>query len=151
MPQLDHLFYRGVKWGEKPLFTTQLSYKPIEKCKYDSKYQRVNRPAESRFYCSNSYQAPFYELDALPGEFLTISHWKVCKEFIVTNVGYSTTVFKKLNSVRNITLSEKEKNLIHARNFANKNIHDFFAQSFAEIVSKDVDYRYKLPVAIAEV
>lgn len=140
------ILYRGVPWSEKPAFRSQLSYPPPEVI---ISHQRVNRPHMPMFYCSVAREAPFFELGLKPGDHLAVSKWRVNKRILVSNVGYTDEVFKKLGSMRHAT-PWWQSNHPMIPSATNSLIANFFATEFAQVVNSDEDHLYKMSIAIAE-
>lgn len=140
------VLYRGISWSEKPQFRTQLSYPPCEAIKT---LQRVNRQHKPMFYCSASREAPIFELGLKPGNYLAISKWLVNQRILVSNIGYSDEVFRKLGSARQAS-PWWQFDLPQTRLTANSLIANFMASEFARVVNPGEEHLYKLPIAIAE-
>lgn len=138
--------YRGVKWAEKPTSTSQLTYPPAD-CVMG--FQRANRPGQSIFYCSTSPGVPIHELCKVDGELIAISKWKVRKKFLVNHIGYSEEVLARYGRQRS-GLGWCEEVHDDQRTDVNRFIGDFLADQFAREIPPNENYRYKWPLALAE-
>lgn len=135
--------FRGVKCVEKPSNVSQITY---PNSKIIKKYQRVNRPGNATFYSSNAREAPFFELDMKPNEYIAISRWGISEKIIVNNVGYHQESFSQLDSNRGVpTFGEGYKPTT-----SDLIVNKYFANEFTKIVPEGEEHLYKISVAISE-
>ena len=90
--------YRGVAWPSKPTKICDLHHPPI---KAVTTHGRANRLGTSLFYCSTGYQAPFFEVDLKPNDFIALSIWETKEKIFLNSTGDKDFVLKKLGSNRN--------------------------------------------------
>ena len=135
--------FRGVKCVEKPSNVSQITY---PNSKIIKKYQRVNRPGNATFYSSIAREAPFYELDMNPNEFIAISRWGILEKIVVNNVGYHQDSFKQLGSNREAPIFGEGYKPTTSDLIVNK----YFANEFAKVVPEGGEHLYKISVAISE-
>jgi hypothetical protein len=140
--------FRAVRRTDRPTEVGQLSYPPPILV---SNYGRANRPNQSRFYASVSRAAVFFELRARPGDHLAVSKWRVKRDILVNNVGFSNSVwdlYKTSRKERNPSwVSQISTELLSP---GNRLVHDFLARIFSAQVTDGAEYQYKLSVAVAE-
>jgi|GEM_PF-2399175 len=141
------LFHRGVilKPEEKrPDIIGRVSY---AEPKYVTKYGRVNREGEPRFYASNSRATTLYEIGASPGQYIVISRWSLKESLIAVNIGYIQEVFNCHNSNRNLKdIWWHRSNLSEINNV----LQNFFSKEFSKHVPDGEEHLYKISIAIAE-
>ncbi len=138
--------YRGVKWDDKPQKLCKLTYPPKDGI---NKYHRAGRPGQPIFYCSSSWQAPFYEKGVKSGDRLALSTWITTAPLIVNHAGYDAEVLKDLGSSRDST---SLGNADDQEEYSQVNIvlDRFLSKEFARNVPEGQEYLYKLSIAIAE-
>jgi hypothetical protein len=140
-------FYRAVV-----LKSDEIQPKRVSRISYPSpvhikKYQRANRIASPRFYCSAHRPTTLSEIDVSPGNYIVISRWDLREPLFAPNIGYTNRVFEKYNSQR----TEKDIWWLRQDNSkVNQLIHDFFSDAFSEKVSNGQEYKYKISIAISE-
>jgi len=142
----EQKFYRGVKLGFKPERISQISYPPAE---IVTRFQRVNRPNEPKFYCSVSREAPFFELRCGAGDYVTISRWRMIKQFFVNTVGYSQTALAARGTSRK-ELPQWTRHHAATASPSNRMLNEFLSHEFSRDVPDGCENQYKLSVAIAE-
>jgi hypothetical protein len=138
--------YRGVTRQDKPQKVAEIGYPPAHKIR---RFGRVNRPRQSRFYCSIGSPVTFFELGVKSGDYVALSQWKLREPLLVNNAGFSPSTFARLNSNRSDTpkwqIDEPVENTAAAQL-----VHEFFCEEFCQIVEDDADHKYKVSVAISE-
>jgi len=75
--------YRGRVCNEKLNNTKYITYPPA---KLITKYQRVNRPGQSVFYCCAGRRVPFFECFVKAGDKFILSQWKTVSKLLVNNI-----------------------------------------------------------------
>lgn len=145
--------YRGIKYETRPDHIGFLTYPK----KQFAKQNRASREGESMFYCSTLRDVPFYELNVKVGDRLVLSRWKLMKNLLVNHVGYTKSMFDKLESNRQIpdwAVNDKgNKSIEYSNNFFNENnlrVRDFLTRTFCQEISENDYDLYKLTIAIAE-
>jgi len=138
--------YRGVKCKNKSQIMHQLTYPPAGKI---IRYHRAGRPGQPLFYCSSTWQAPFYEIRVNKEDRLALSTWITKAPLLVNHTGYDSEVLKALGS------SRKSTTLVNADDQEKYSqvdvlISRFLSEEFARNVLKGQEYLYKLSIAIAE-
>ena len=162
-------FYRGRKFDDKfkkksEITLADLIYPPAK----IAKLGRVNRECQSIFYCATSKEALFFEIPKLiAGDELVITFWKLTKQTIVNNIGYTNEVFERLGAKRPcpqwntsapnspsavISIPENDsfqlwKTLPHDVNFE---LRRQFSEYFMCDVGEAESAKYKLTTAIGE-
>lgn len=138
--------FRGVKRLNRPVHVSEIGYPPASKI---STFGRVNRPGQTRFYCSVGSPVPFFELGVQSGDFVALSQWRIKQPLLVTNAGFSPEAFARLNSTRvgapHWQLAKPTSNTPDG-----ETVHRFFCDEFCRIVPVGAEYQYKLAVAVAE-
>jgi len=128
--------YRGRVCNEKPNNLKDMTYPPA---KLITKYQRVNRPGQSIFYCCAGRRVPFFECFVKTGDKFILSQWKTVSRLFVNNIGYSNDNIMGLQPKSSDEL--KEANIL---------IRNFIDEEFTKIVSEGKEYLYKISIALAE-
>jgi len=128
--------YRGRVCNEKPNNIKDMTYPPA---KLITKYQRVNRPGQSIFYCCAGRRVPFFECFVKTGDKFILSQWKTVSRLFVNNIGYSNDNIMGLQPKSSDEL--KEANIL---------IRNFIDEEFTKIVSEGKEYLYKISIALAE-
>ncbi len=139
--------YRGIKWHDKPLLFSNISYPP----KDFAKAGRANRDGNPIFYCTGDKVSVFKELGIQPGDRLVLSRWVCTKDIMLNQVGFTDEAFKMLNSDRSHPEALLTTN--HAVRLAPTNIlkHNALARWFCQRISDDTSEIYKLTMAITEI
>jgi len=128
--------YRGRICNEKLNNIKDITYPPA---KLITKYQRVNRPGQSVFYCCADRRVPFSECFAKTGDKFVLSRWKTVSRLLVNNIGYLNNNIMGLQSK---SLDElKEANIL---------IRNFIDEEFTKNVNEGEEYLYKITIALAE-
>ena len=128
--------YRGRACNEKLNNIEDITYPPA---KLNTKYQRVNRPGQSVFYCCADRRVPFSECFAKTGDKFILSRWKTVSRLLVNNIGYLNG---NIMGLQPKSLDElKEANIL---------IRKFIDVEFTKIVDKGEEYLYKITIALAE-
>jgi len=128
--------YRGRVCNEKLNNIKDLTYPPA---KLITKYQRVNRPGQSVFYCCASQRVPFFECFVKTGDKFILSQWKTVSRLLVNNIGYLND---NIMGLQPKSLDElKEANIL---------IRNFIDEEFTKNVDKGEEYLYKISIALAE-
>lgn len=138
--------YRGIRWDARPSNVSQLTYPSPHRIKA---FQRANRPGESLFYCSNLRSVPLFELDVKPGHCIALSKWRIDREMIVSNAGYTHKLFDKFLTDRSCpewvkhdsSFIEPEQNVL---------VNQYLSEVFTEVISPGDEAKYKVTTAIAE-
>ncbi len=96
----NSFFYRGrfFNTGFKktdPIKISDLSYR-----KTGVPAGRANRENSPVFYCSDVKEIVFYELNVSEGAEFILSNWQNTATLIVSNIGYTESVFKGMGSTR---------------------------------------------------
>lgn len=139
--------YRAVKWAERPSYVHQISYPPAERV---SKYGRVNRPGQPIFYGSIGWNAPLFELRLKPGDQIALSRWAITRKLVVNNIGYTDSVFQRLQSDRNAKQSWRPRGRSESSP-SNRLRESFFSTEFTQEVSDDETHKYKISAGIADI
>jgi hypothetical protein len=143
-----HLFYRAVRCEPRPDTIRRISYPPAEMV---TTFQRVNRAAEPRFYCSVSAPAVFYELHAQQGEFFALSKWELLEPLWLHNLGYHPQALVRMGAQRdNITMRQPVTHSIPNEPKRNRKLRHQLSLAFTADVPLGKEYRYKLSIAINE-
>lgn len=122
--------------NEKPNNIKDITYPPA---KLITKYQRVNRPGQSVFYCCAGRRVPFFECFVKTGDKFILSQWKTVSRLLVNNIGYLND---NIMGLQPKSLDElKEANIL---------IRNFIDEEFTKIVDKGKEYLYKITIALAE-
>ena len=141
-----HLFYRAVRCEPRPDTIRRISYPPAEMV---TTFQRVNRAAEPRFYCSVSAPAVFYELHAKQGEFFALSKWELVEPLWLHNLGYHPLALVRMGAQRdNITMRQPVTHSIPNEPKGNRKLRHQLSLAFTADVPPGKEYRYKLSIAI---
>jgi len=128
--------YRGRVCNEKPNNIEDITYPPA---KLITKYQRVNRPRQSVFYCCAGRRVPFFECFVKTGDKFILSQWKTISRLLVNNIGYLND---NIMGLQPKSLDElKEANIL---------IRNFIDEEFTKNVNKGEEYLYKITIALAE-
>ena len=128
--------YRGRVCNEKPNKIEDITYPPA---KLITKYQRVNRPGQSVFYCCAGRRVPFFECFVKTGDKFILSQWKTISRLLVNNIGYLND---NIMGLQPKSLDElKEANIL---------IRNFIDEEFTKNVNKGEEYLYKITIALAE-
>ena len=128
--------YRGRVCNEKLNNTKYITYPPA---KLITKYQRVNRPGQSVFYCCAGRRVPFFECFVKTGDKLILSQWKTVSRLLVNNIGYLND---NIMGLQPKSLDElKEANIL---------IRNFIDEEFTKNVNEGEEYLYKITIALAE-
>ena len=138
--------FRGVPWKEKTTNISQLTYPPASSV---TKFQRANRPGEPRFYCSIAREAPFFELNVIPGTHIAVSKWRLREKLWVNNVGYTVDTFNRLNSTR-ASMPWWQSSAGVTERPVTKLIHQFLSEQFTREIPDGSEHLYKISIAIAE-
>jgi hypothetical protein len=128
--------YRGRVCNKKPNNIEDVTYPPA---KLITKYQRVNRPGQSVFYCCAGRRVPFFECFVKTGDKFILSQWKTVSRLFVNNIGYLNDNIMGLQPKSSDEL--KEANIL---------IRNFIDEEFTKIVSEGKEYLYKISIALAE-
>lgn len=128
--------YRGRVCNEKPNNIEDITYPPA---KLITKYQRVNRPGQSVFYCCAGRHVPFFECFVKTGDKFIFSQWKTVSRLLVNNIGYLNDNIMGLQPKSSDEL--KKANIL---------IRNFIDEEFTKIVDKGEEYLYKISIALAE-
>jgi hypothetical protein len=141
---VSNLLYRGVRWMERPRYTHQLSYPPIERAGLG----RANRPGQPMFYGSRGAAPVFYELGVKAGDRIALSEWKVAESFWFHNVGYHEAGLQKLGAgpLGRTALTHPIPN----ESRFNRKLRRKLSLAFTELIESGNEYRYKQTVAITE-
>lgn len=128
--------YRGRICNEKLNNIKDITYPPA---KLITKYQRVNRPGQSVFYCCADRRVPFSECFAKTGDKFVLSQWKTVSRLLVNNIGYLNN---NIMGLQPKSLDElKEANIL---------IRNFIDEEFTKNVNEGEEYLYKITIALAE-
>lgn len=128
--------YRGRVCNEKLNNIKDITYPPA---KLITKYQRVNRPGQSVFYCCAGRRVPFFECFVKTGDKFILSQWKTVSRLLVNNIGYLND---NIMGLQPKSLDElKEANIL---------IRNFIDEEFTKIVSEGKEHLYKISIALAE-
>ena len=128
--------YRGRVCNEKPNNIKDITY---PHAKLITKYQRVNRPGQSVFYCCAGRRVPFFECFVKTGDKFILSQWKTISRLLVNNIGYLND---NIMGLQPKSLGElKEANIL---------IRNFIDEEFTKNVNKGEEYLYKITIALAE-
>ncbi len=128
--------YRGRVCNEKPNNIKDMTYPPA---KLITKYQRVNRPGQSVFYCCADRRVPFSECFAKTGDRFILSRWKTVSRLFVNNIGYLND---NIMGLQPKSLDELKE--------ANRLIRNFIDEEFTKNVNEGEEYLYKITIALAE-
>jgi hypothetical protein len=139
--------YRAVKYDGIPDNIAKLKYPP----KAIARNNRASREGYSVFYSSTFMNAPFFEVDAKPGDTLVLSKWKTLEPLMVNNIGYTSTAFSKLGSSRQNPNFGALNDITQTPSW-NSLVDEFLDSEFSKIVpsGKEHEHLYKLSIAIAE-
>ena len=77
-------FYRGVRFGSKPMTTNELQYPPKNLV---TDFQRCNPPEKPMFYCSLSPLVVYKELNVVKGDVIYLSRWSIKNNFSFIPIG----------------------------------------------------------------
>lgn len=128
--------YRGRVCNEKLNNIEDITYPPA---KLITKYQRVNRPGQSVFYCCAGRRVPFFECFVETGDKFILSQWKTVSRLLVNNIGYLND---NIMGLQPKSLDElKEANIL---------IRNFIDEEFTKNVNEGEEYLYKNTIALAE-
>ena len=128
--------YRGRVCNEKLNNIEDITYPPA---KLITKYQRVNRPGQSVFYCCAGRRVPFFECFVKTGDKFILSQWKTVSRLLVNNIGYLND---NIMGLQPKSLDElKEANIL---------IRNFIDEEFTKNVNEGEEYLYKNTIALAE-
>jgi len=134
--ELGLKLYRGRICNEKLNNIKDITYPPA---KLITKYQRVNRPGQSVFYCCADRRVPFSECFAKTGDKFVLSRWKTVSRLLVNNIGYLNN---NIMGLQPKSLDElKEANIL---------IRNFIDEEFTKNVNEGEEYLYKITIALAE-
>lgn len=128
--------YRGRVCNEKLNNIKDITYPPA---KLITKYQRVNRPGQSIFYCCAARRVPFFECFVKTGDKFILSQWKTVSKLLVNNIGYLNG---NIMGLQPKSLDELKK--------ANILIRNFIDEEFTKNVNEGEEYLYKITIALAE-
>lgn len=128
--------YRGRACNEKLNNTKYITYPPA---KLITKYQRVNRPGQSVFYCCAGRRVPFFECFVKTGDKFILSQWKTISRLLVNNIGYLND---NIMGLQPKSLDELKE--------ANRLIRNFIDEEFTKNVNEGEEYLYKITIALAE-
>jgi hypothetical protein len=110
--------------------------------------QRANRAHQPLLYCSVGREPLFFELQAKAGSTLAIVHYKTTRTLVVSRVGFSDTVFSRLNSTRSVP---DYGQIGHGEwSKARHTVDSFLAEAFTQQNTSDKPSKYALSTAIAE-
>jgi hypothetical protein len=142
---VSNLLYRGVPWPERPRFTHQLSYPPIDLARLG----RANRPGQPMFYGSQGAMPIFYELRAKAGDRIALSEWKVSESFWLHNLGYHEAALQRLGGGSAPPRAALSHPIPNESKF-NRKLRRKLSLAFTELIGSENEYRYKQTVAITE-
>ena len=134
--ELGLKLYRGRICSEKPKNIKDITYPPA---KLITKYQRINRPGQSVFYCCADRRVPFSECFVKTGDKFILSRWKTVSRLLVNNIGYLND---NIMGLQPKSLDElKEANIL---------IRNFIDEEFTKNVNEGEEFLYKITIALAE-
>jgi len=128
--------YRGRVCNEKLYNIKDITY---PSAKLITKYQRVNRPGQSVFYCCAGRRVPFFECFVKTGDKFILSQWKTVSRLLVNNIGYLND---NIMGLQPKSLDELKE--------ANRLIRNFIDEEFTKNVNEGEEYLYKITIALAE-
>ncbi len=148
-PQLfpPKLFYRGIRYVNKPTEFHNLIYPPTEKAVIN----RVNAKGESLFYCSDDHDTIFHELSIKEGERIIMTKWLSIKPILCAIVGYAKQSFSNLTALRPNPHNQKHFLHIIGDIIENEKLEELFSEVFCQKVNDDNQSHYKVSIALARV
>lgn len=138
--------YRARIPDEKPMQVSDLSYPPKQKV---NEFGRANRPHNPIFYASSGGAAAVFEKNPAPGDRVAILKWRIKEKILLSKIGYSDEVLKRLKSSRDMD-DIPEGLSPESESPGNSIMRDFLADVFTRRIPEDQKHRHKLTAAISE-
>jgi hypothetical protein len=120
------VLYRGVIYPQRPLQTRLLGAPPSEMVK---DFQRCNGPNNPKFYCSVFRSTVFHEINAVAGDVVYLSTWRIKKKF-------GTRVIQNRRN--------------HNADVLSNAINTFTESVFKRNIDRAFSFQYKLSAAFAD-
>jgi hypothetical protein len=140
-----YALYRGICYDERPIKVGQLSYNiDVDSIKT---LGRCNDIGQTVFYSCNRMEGVFEEIGT-EARVIYVAVWRVNQELRLNNVAYTENVTRVLASGRELSLKHHRGDPNNIMGGTNEVALNFLSDSFIGIVSKNENYKYKLPVAI---
>jgi len=141
-------FFHGVKCDERPANICRISFPPQDKV---TRYGRVNRCHQSRFYASTVEPVLFYELHAQQGDCIAVSEWELLEPLWMFNLGFHPEALRGLGAQeQDIFLRYPVTHAIPNETRHNDKLRKQISRAFTEDVRDGQEYRYKQSIAIIE-
>jgi hypothetical protein len=136
--------YRGRR-TDRPETLKDLLYPPAHK----TPIGRANRASQPVLYCSTARAGALCEVEPNAGDIVAITRLKTTQPLLVNHVGYARRAFEVLGSSRAIPSWSGEPVKVPALP-GMKELHDYLATTFAQVIPLSESHRYKLTIALAE-
>lgn len=141
-----NMFYRGVRWSQRPQNVSELSYPPAN---IVTKLTRVAREHVEIFYASSAPPSVFFEIRAKPGDRVALSQWRAREPLWMHNLGYHPGALHRMG-VRELGARSVFANPIPNETKANERLRRRMSLAFTEDVMPGMEYRYNQSIAINE-
>ena len=142
-----NLFYRGVVCDFLPKTISRIKQPPPSLV---TKQGRLNRVAQSMFYASCGAPAVYYEIHSKVGNHIVVSTWELREPAFLHNLGFHPKSMRRIGGgsawPRGVFADP-----VPNETKRNAKLREQLSEAFTEDVSKDQEWRYKLPIAINEV
>lgn len=118
--------------------------------KLGSDLGRCNIAGQSIFYAANSPVPLPLEIDAKPGEVLTVGYWRSTRKLLLSQFGFSDEIRARLGT-QLPTTAKGNWSSIEQIDSQLAQCYAYFMEAFTEVVSEDRQHHYKLTAAFAEI
>ena len=145
--QNREFFYRGVVCDFLPKTISRIKQPPPSLV---TKQGRLNRVAQSMFYASCGAPAVYYEIHSKVGNHIVVSTWELREPAFLHNLGFHPKSMRRIGGDRPGRV-ESFADPVPNETKRNAKLREQLSEAFTEDVSKDQEWRYKLPIAINEV
>jgi hypothetical protein len=140
-----NLFFRGVRWTDRPKTIDQLSNPPADK----TSSGRCNREGQSKFYASCGAPPVFYEIHAKQGNRVALSQWKLTEPLWMHNLGYHHAALRRIGTH---VLAERSAltDPIPNESKENKKLRRALSLAFTKDIPAGKEHLYRQSIAINE-
>jgi hypothetical protein len=139
--------YRAVRSPQPPEKISRISYPPAD----ITSLGRLNRPGQSKFYCSAGGPPVFYELHARQGDLIGFSEWETTEPLWVHNLGFHPRALMRIGAQSGtIDMRHRVTHAIPDETKVNEKLRYQISKAFTADVPKGKEYRYNQTIAINE-